>query len=81
MGFKSAFTGLIKICKTKTDFQLWHYIEVSGQTHAPAALPAWKDPKNAENSRLSGPHGNNLKKSFYNLNSTPPPLPMFLIIP
>ena len=41
----------------KTDFQLSHYIEVSGETHAPAALPKGKDPKNA----LSGHHSNNYK--------------------
>jgi len=46
----------------KTDFQLWHYIGVSGGTHNPAVLLPGKDPKNAQNSRLSGPHGNNYKK-------------------
>jgi len=40
----------------KTDFQLWHYIEVSGETHNAAVLPPEKDPKNAQNSRLNGPH-------------------------
>jgi hypothetical protein len=48
------FLCLIKICKMKTDFQFWHYILVSGETHNPAALPPGKDPKNAQNSKLSG---------------------------
>jgi hypothetical protein len=47
----------------KTDFQLWQYIEVRRETHAPAALLPGKDPQNALNRRLSGHHSNYKKYS------------------
>jgi len=50
----------------KTDFQLWHYTEVSGGTHNPAVLPPGKDPKNAQNSRLEWAPQQKLQKKNSN---------------
>jgi hypothetical protein len=63
------YLGLIKLCKIKTDFQLWQYTEVRRQTHAPAALLPGKAPERTEQEAGWAPE--QLQKIFSHLNFSP----------